>query len=259
MDVVILCGGKGMRMREYSEQIPKPLVPIGDRPIIWHIMKTYYHYGYDNFILCLGYKGELIKQYFANMLILNRNFTIKMEDDDYKIKYLDGEREKWSVTLIDTGREAKTATRLKRVKDYINGEEFFMTYGDGLSNVNINDLLEYHHNKGTYVTLTGINPVSTFGEMEIRDGIVESFREKPVSESIINGGYMVINKKALDYIPNEDCMFEQEPLRSLVEDKQVSVYKYNGFWKAIDTAKDVEDISRLVDTEGCKWKVWKDE
>lgn len=253
MDVVILCGGKGMRMREYSERIPKPLVPIGDRPLIWHIMKTYYHYGYDNFILCLGYKGELIKEYFANKLIFNRNFTIKAENDGYKIKYLDSEEEKWSVTLIDTGKEAKTATRLKRVKDYIQGEDFFMTYGDGLSNVNINELLQYHQDKGTHVTLTGINLPSRFGELTTNNGIVENFEEKPIKDSIINGGYMVINKKALDYIPDEDCMFEQEPLKNLVNDRQVSVFRHDGFWKAIDTAKDIEDINNLVNTEGCKW------
>jgi len=257
MDVVILCGGKGMRMREYSERIPKPLVTVGDRPIIWHIMKTYYHYGYDHFILCLGYKGELIKQYFANLLILNRNFTITMCDDDYKIKYLDGEKEKWSITLVDTGLEAKTATRLKRVSDYIEGEEFFMTYGDGLSDVNINDLFEYHKNKGTYVTLTGINPVSTFGELKTNNGIVENFEEKPIKDTIINGGYMVINKKALNYIPNEDCMFEQEPLRSLVKDRQVSVFNHYGFWKAVDTAKDVEDINNLYNAGEGKWKIWE--
>lgn len=255
MDVVILCGGKGMRMREYSEKIPKSLVPIGDRPIIWHIMKTYYHYGYDNFILCLGYKGELIKQYFTNMLMFNRNFTIKTDEDGYKIKYLDGEEEKWSVTLIDTGKDSQTATRLRRVKDYIQGEEFFMTYGDGLSDVNINKLLEYHQKKGTYVTLTGIKPISRFGELKTNNGIVESFEEKPITDSIINGGYMVINKKALNYIPDEDCMFEQEPLRNLTKDKQVAVFNHDGFWKAIDTAKDIEDINTLLNTEGCKWQV----
>ena len=254
MDVVILCGGKGMRMREYSERIPKPLVPVGDRPLIWNIMKAYYHYGYDNFILCLGYKGELIKQYFANTLVFNRNFKIKIDDDGYKIQYLDKEEEKWSVTLVDTGKDSKTATRLKKVRDYIHGEEFFMTYGDGLSDVNINKLLQYHKDKGTYVTLTGINPISSFGEIKLKDGIVESFKEKATTDSIINGGYMVINKKALAYISDEDCMFEEEPLRNLVKDGQVSVYKHDGFWKAIDTAKDVEDINNLLSREGCKWQ-----
>lgn len=255
MDVVILCGGKGMRMREYSEIIPKALVSVGDKPIIWHIMKSYYNYGYDNFILCLGYKGELIKQYFANMLMLNRNFTITVNDDGYKIKYLDKQEEKWSVTLVDTGKDSQTGSRLKKAQDYIQGEEFFMTYGDGLSDVNIKELREYHEKKGTYVTLTGINPVSSFGELKTNNGIVESFEEKPITDSIINGGFMVINKKALDYIPDEDCMFEQQPLRSLARDKQVSVFKHDGFWKAIDTAKDIEEINNILKTEGCKWQV----
>lgn len=255
MDVVILCGGKGMRMREYSEVIPKALVPVGDRPIIWHIMKSYYNYGYDNFILCLGYKGELIKQYFANMLLYNRNFTVMVDDDGYKIKYLDKQEEKWTVTLVDTGKDTLTGTRLKRVRDYIQGEEFFMTYGDGLSDVNIEKLRKYHEKKGTYVTLTGINPTSSFGELKTNNGVVESFEEKPVTNSIINGGFMVINKKALDYIPDEDCMFEEQPLRSLVKDKQVSVFNHDGFWKAVDTAKDIEEINKILRTEGCKWEI----
>lgn len=257
MDVVILCGGKGMRMREYSEKIPKALIDIGGRPMIWHIMKTYYHYGYDNFILCLGYKGELIKQYFSNMLLLNRNFKIEIDPDGYKIKYLDNVKEKWSITLIDTGEDVKTATRLKKVKDYIKGQEFFMTYGDGLSDININKLLEYHKEKGTYVTLTGINPASSYGELKINNGIVESFQEKPVTDSIINGGYMVINKEALNYIPNEDCMFEEEPLKNLVKAKQVSVFEHSGFWKAIDTAKDIESINSMYSNNDRKWMVWE--
>lgn len=257
MDAVILCGGKGMRMREYSEKIPKALIDIGGRPMIWHIMKTYYHYGYDNFILCLGYKGDLIKQYFTNMLFFNRNFKIEIDSDGYKIKYLDNAKEKWSITLIDTGEDVKTATRLKRVKDYINGQEFFMTYGDGLSDININKLLEYHKQKGTYVTLTGINPASSYGELKINNGIVESFQEKPVTDSIINGGYMVINKEALNYISDEDCMFEEEPLKNLVNDKQVSVFKHSGFWKAIDTAKDIESINNMYSNNDRKWMVWE--
>lgn len=256
MKAVILCGGKGTRMREETEYRPKPLVLVGGKPILWHIMKLYSSYGINDFILCVGYKGDMIKQYFMEMYWRNNDFTLHINGES-KIEYHTKEEEKWNITIIDTGLETQTAGRLKKVEKYINEDEFMFTYGDGLSDVNLNELLKYHHEKDRIATLTGVHPISTFGLMETEDGIVKAFREKPVLKDMVNGGYMVLNRKVFDYIPEEDCMFEQEPLKRLAADKALAVYEHNGFWKAVDTFKDVETVNKMCEGGNMPWKVWE--
>ena len=252
MKVVILCGGKGTRMREETEYRPKPLVEIGGKPILWHIMKSYSSYGFNDFILCVGYKGEMIKQYFMDMYWRNNDFTLHF-NGDRKIDYHTKEEENWNITIINTGIETMTGGRLKQVEKYIDDKEFMFTYGDGLSNVNILELLEFHRKKGKIGTLTGVNPTSTFGVMEAKDGIVNSFKEKPILNDRINGGFMVFNKDIFKYLGREDCFFEQEPIKNLAKDKQLAVYEHNGFWTAIDTFKDVEVVNKLWDKGEHLW------
>jgi len=252
MKVVILCGGKGTRMREETEYRPKPLVEIGGKPILWHIMKSYSSYGLNDFILCVGYKGEMIKQYFMDMYWRNNDFTLHF-NGDRKIEYHTKEEEDWNITIINTGIETMTGGRLKQVEKYIDDKEFMFTYGDGLSNVNIIELLEFHRKKGKIGTLTGVNPISTFGVMEVKDGIVNSFKEKPILNNRINGGFMVFNRDIFKYLGSEDCFFEQEPIRNLAKDKQLAVYEHNGFWTAIDTFKDVEAVNKLWDKGEHLW------
>lgn len=256
MKAVILCGGKGTRMREETEYRPKPLVLVGGKPILWHIMKLYSSYGINDFILCVGYKEEMIKQYFMEMYWRNNDFTLHINGQK-KIEYHTKEEENWNVTIVDTGLETQTAGRLKQVEKYIDEDEFMFTYGDGLSDVNLDELLKYHHKKDRIATLTGVHPISTFGLMETENGIVKAFREKPVLKDMVNGGYMVLNKKVFSYIPDYDCMFEQEPLRKLASDEALAVYEHNGFWKAVDTFKDIETVNKMCEGESIPWKVWE--
>ena len=256
MKVVILCGGKGTRMREETEYSPKPLVEIGRKPIIWHIMKIYSRYGMNDFILCVGYKGDMIKQYFMDMYWRNNDFTLFMNNSE-KIEYHTREEEDWKVTILDTGLETMTGGRLRMAEQYIDGNEFMLTYGDGLSDINIRKLLKFHKDTGKIATLTGVHPISPFGIMEVENHIVKSFDEKPVLKDMINGGYMVLNKKVFDYFPQEDCFFEQEPLKNLVKDNQLAVYEHNGFWAAVDTFKDVERVNHLWNSKQKSWKVWE--
>ncbi|MCB2309110.1 glucose-1-phosphate cytidylyltransferase [Clostridium estertheticum] len=252
MKVVILCGGKGTRMREETEYRPKPLVEIGGKPILWHIMKIYSSYGFNDFVLCVGYKGEMIKQYFMDMYWRNNDFTMHL-DGDRKLEYHTKEEEKWNITIVDTGSETLTGGRLKQVEKYIDDEEFMFTYGDGLSDVNILELLKFHRERGRIGTLTGVNPISPFGVMEVEDGILKEFKEKPILKDRVNGGFMVLNKKVFDYLPDEDCFFEQEPIKNLAKDKQIAVYEHNGFWVAIDTIKDVQTVNKLWDKGEHLW------
>lgn len=256
MKAVILCGGKGTRMREETEYRPKPLVLVGDKPILWYIMKLYSNYGINDFILCVGYKGDMIKQYFMEMHWRNSDFTINMNGSNH-IEYHNSEEENWNITIVNTGLETMTGGRLKKVEKYLDEDMFMFTYGDGLSDVNIRELLKYHNRMGRIATVTGVNPISNFGIMEVDNGIVKSFIEKPMLRDIVNGGYMVLNKKIFDYMPDEDCMFEQEPLIKLTYDSELAVYKHEGFWKAIDTVKDVEMVNDMNEKGDIRWKVWE--
>ncbi|MBZ9624568.1 glucose-1-phosphate cytidylyltransferase [Clostridium sp. FP2] len=256
MKAVILCGGQGTRMREETEYRPKPLVLIGGKPILWHIMKVYSQYGITDFILCVGYKGDMIKQYFMEMYWRNNDFTLHINGDKH-IEYHTKEEENWNITIVDTGLETLTGGRLKQVEKYIDEDTFMFTYGDGLSDVNLSELLEYHKSKDKVATLTGVHPISTFGLMDVEDGIVKSFIEKPMLQDMVNGGYMVLNKSVFDYLPDEDCMFEQDPLINLAGDSQLAVYEHKGFWKAIDTFKDVETVSKMCVKGDMPWKAWE--
>ncbi|MBR0598682.1 glucose-1-phosphate cytidylyltransferase [Sinanaerobacter chloroacetimidivorans] len=255
MKTVILCGGKGTRMREETEFRPKPLVRIGEKPIIWHIMKIYSHFGFNDFVLCVGYKGDMIKRYFMEMYCLNNDFTISTGRHS-DICFHTQNDENWNVTIVDTGLESQTGKRIKQIKKYIDTDEFMLTYGDGLSDVDIKELIASHRKSGKIATLTGVNPNSPFGVFQIEDGIVTSFKEKPILDDVINGGYMVLNKEVFDYIPDQDCAFEQEPLHHLAKDSELSIYKHNGFWTAIDTYKDIERVNELWNGGEAPWKLW---
>lgn len=255
MKAVILCGGKGTRMREETEFRPKPLVEIDEHPILWHIMKIYSYYNVKNFILCVGYKSDMIKRYFMEMCWRNNDFTIQTGKET-KTVYHTVNEDNWNVTIVDTGLESQTGKRIKLVEKYIDNDDFFLTYGDGLSDVNIKELYENHISSGKIATLTGVNPISPFGIIEMKNNIVTSFKEKPILDDVINGGYMVLNKKIFDYIPSNNCAFEQEPLHNLAKNSELAIYKHSGFWTAIDTYKDVERVKGLWNEGKAPWKIW---
>ena len=257
MKVIILCGGFGTRLREETEIRPKPMVEIGGRPILWHIMKTYAHYGYRDFILCLGYKGEAIKNYFLNYEQLSSNFTIELGTG--KIQLHDNHDEHgWRVTLVDTGLNTMTGARVKRVEKYIDEDCFMLTYGDGVTDLNINDLVKFHKSRNKIGTVTGVSPPSRYGEMGITGERVVSFREKPqTQESSINGGYFVFNREFFQYLSDdESCVLEREPFERLTEDGQLSVYVHRGFWQCMDTRRDHLYLNELWDQGRPQWRIW---
>lgn len=257
MKVVILCGGMGTRMREETEFKPKPLVPIGRMPVLWHIMKIYSHYGFKDFILCLGYKGEMIKEYFLNFEEMTNDFTLNLRSKKEKVTHHNKERlEDWNITFVDTGFETNTGGRVKGIEHLVDGDEFFLTYGDGLSNVNISRLLDYHRSKKKVGTLTAINPTSPFGIIEVANGIAKSFKEKPRLEGLINGGFFVFNKKIFDYLEGNSIL-EEEPLKRLTAEKGLAVYEHNDFWQCMDTFKDVERLNKMWREGDTPWKVWE--
>lgn len=255
--VVILCGGLGTRLREQTEFMPKPLVAVGGRPILWHIMKIYAHFNYNSFICCLGYKGEMIRQYFLNYAYMNQDFTITLGKQNKKVVF-DGEVEDWSVTLCDTGVDTMTGGRIKRIEKFVDTENFLVTYGDGVADVNLEDLVRFHIQKGKIATLCGIHPVSRFGIIERNpEGIVERFREKPNLDGIINGGFFVFNRKIFDYL-DEYCILEKEPMEQLARDKELSVYEHNGFWFCMDTYRDFLELNAMWNDNKAPWKIWNE-
>ncbi len=258
MKVVILCGGLGTRLREETEFRPKPMVEIGGKPILWHTMKIYAHYGYRDFILALGYKGEMIKQYFYNYEVLNNDFTIQLGNQK-NIEIHSGHSEKgWRVTLADTGDKALKGARLKRVEKYIHNEQFMMTYGDGVANIDIHSLLTFHHSHGKLASVTGISPASRFGELRIKGNQVESFSEKPkTSSGLISSGFFVFNKGIFDYLSADDnCDLEIGALEKLASKGQLMVYKHRGFWTCMDTLRDMDYLNKLWNENRAEWKVW---
>jgi glucose-1-phosphate cytidylyltransferase len=258
--VVILCGGEGTRLREETEYKPKPMVSIGGLPVIWHIMKAYAHYGFSDFVLCLGYRGDMIKQFFLSHEMMHNDFTLRLSDRSKDTVHRDGDGEDWTVTFADTGLKAMTGARLKRVEKYIDGEAFFATYGDGLTDADLSAEFAFHKKHGRAATLLGVHPHSRYGLVKPgKDGLVESFSEKPVLEEYINGGFYVFGRKLFDYLDDSDgCVLETAPFMKMVGEKQVSMYRHDGFWFGMDTYKDYLEINRVWDSGKRPWKVWAD-
>jgi glucose-1-phosphate cytidylyltransferase len=258
--IAILCGGKGTRLKEETEFRPKPMVMVGDRPMIWHIMKSYSSYGFNNFMLCLGYKGDMIREYFINY---DWNHSdILLELGQQTITHLDNrhDEENWKIWLVNTGEETMTGGRLKRLENYLDksGSDIFMaTYGDGVANIDLNKLLAYHQSHGKLATVSAVHPPSRFGDLQIENNLVTSFKEKPqTSEGWVNAGYMVLHKKVLDLIENDDTILEAEPLRTLAEKGELAVYHHNDFWQCMDTYRELELLKSLYATGEAPWKVW---
>ncbi len=258
MKVVIFAGGLGTRISEETEAKPKPMVEIGGKPILWHILKIYSHYEFNEFIICLGYKGYMIKEYFHNYFLHNADITIDLAAN--KMEVHNSKTENFRVTLVDTGAETKTAGRLKKVKDYIGNEDFMLTYGDGVGDVDIKELLDFHHQQNKIATVTAIQLDARFGGMDLSpDGKVTSFREKVKDESKwINGGFFVLKPEVFDYLDGdmENMMWEDEPLEKLANDGQLSAYCHNGFWKPMDALRDKLELEHLWKNNQAKWKVW---
>lgn len=259
MKTVILCGGRGTRLNEETEFKPKPMVLVGGRPILWHIMKLYSHFGFNDFILCLGYKGEMIKQYFLNYDELAHDFTLSLDSGKKKVIHHNHQTPKWRITFADTGLETETGSRVARIKHYIgNDKEFFLTYGDGVANVDIKKLLAYHHAKKKIVTVTGIQPTNPFGIIEAEAGLVKSFIEKPQSKDLTSGGFFVCSRKLFDYLtPDGSCVLEQDPLRAITKQGQLAVYHHNDFWHCVDTLKDVKGLAYHYDRGHRPWMLWE--
>ncbi|MCL4480232.1 MAG: glucose-1-phosphate cytidylyltransferase [Candidatus Thermoplasmatota archaeon] len=256
MKVIILAGGYGTRLSEETDLRPKPMVEIGGYPIIYHIMKIYSYYGFNDFIIALGYKGYIIKEYFANYLLHNSDVSIDLPEN--KIEILNKRAENWKVTLVDTGLDTQTGGRIKRLQTLIGKNRFMLTYGDGVSNVDIHELLKFHESHGKYVTVTAVKPGGKYGQLEIEDGKeVRTFMEKPPDDgSWVNGGFFVLEPEAFDYIDSDETMWESTPLEKLASDGQLIAYKHSGFWKCMDTLKDKRDLERMWLSENAKWAVW---
>ncbi len=256
MKVLILAGGFGTRLSEETGIVPKPLVEIGGRPIIWHIMKSYSHYGFNDFVILLGYKGYYIKEFFANYFLHQSDVTFDLGTGKMDIHR--NESEPWKVTLLDTGLHTMTGGRIKRTAAIINNEPFMLTYGDGVADLDIGELVNFHKSHGKFITMTSIQPEGRFGAIEITgDNMVTSFREKPKGDgSWINGGYFVCQPQVLDYISDDKTVFEKEPLEALAAKKQLVTYKHNGFWKCMDTLRDKVQLNEMWDNNNAKWKVW---
>lgn len=260
MKVVILCGGKGTRLREETEFRPKPMVPIGDRPILWHIMKTYAHYGFKEFILCLGYKGEMIKDYFRNYLWHTCDTTLRLGREPAVQFHSRHTEEDWSVTLANTGEDSMTAYRIRLVQRYLaEDEHFLLTYGDGVGNVDIPASIAHHRASGKVCTLTAVHPPGRFGELEFGAGsTITGFNEKPQTEGgFINGGYMVCSRRMFEYLPDDpSIMLEADPMRRITADGELNAYRHEGFWQPMDTFQEYNLLNRLWASGTAPWKVW---
>ncbi len=256
MKVVLLAGGYGTRISEESDIKPKPMIEIGGKPILWHIMKIYSEHGFKEFVILLGYKSYVIKEYFHNYFLHNSDVTIETKNQRMEIH--NNTSEDWKITLIDTGLDTMTGGRVKRAAKYLGNETFFLTYGDGVSNVNIKDLLQFHRKHGKAVTMTAIQPEGRFGALEIgADFKINKFLEKPKGDgSWINGGFFVCEPKLLDYIQGDDTVLEQAPLENLAKEGELFSYKHEGFWKCMDTLRDKNQLNEMWNNGKAKWKIW---
>lgn len=258
MKVVILAGGLGTRISEESHLKPKPMIEIGDKPILWHIMKIYSHYGYNDFIICCGYKGYIIKEYFANYYLHTSDITFDFSNGN-GLTIHQNVAEPWKITLVDTGLYAQTGARVKKIQKYIKNEPFFLTYGDGVSDINITELLECHKSRGKIATITATQPGGRYGVLDINhQGDVNSFIEKAKEDGgWINGGFMVFEPEVFDYISLDDsCVLEREPMANLAKDSQLNAYKYNGFWQCMDTQRDKGVLESLWGRNNAPWRKW---
>ncbi|MDE1326599.1 glucose-1-phosphate cytidylyltransferase [Vibrio aestuarianus] len=256
MKVLLLAGGFGTRLSEETDLRPKPMVEIGGKPILWHIMKMYSKYGYNEFVILLGYKGYFIKEYFANYFLHQSDVTIDLSTNEMKIQK--NTSEPWSVTLLDTGLHSMTGGRIKRAQEVVGNEPFMLTYGDGVSDVNIAELVDFHKSHGKAITMTSVQPDGRFGAIEIEGDKITNFLEKPKGDgSWINGGFFVCEPSVFDYIKEGDStVFEQAPLQELAADGELYSYKHHGFWKCMDTLKDKNDLDAMLQSNEAKWKSW---
>ena len=256
MKTIILAGGLGTRISEESHLRPKPMIEIGGKPILWHIMKMYSHYGINEFVICLGYKGYFIKEYFANYFLHMCDVSFDMQNNQMEVhqKYV----EPWRITLVDTGENTLTGGRLKRVKDYIGNETFCFTYGDGVSDIDIAELIEFHKMNGNKATITAIQPPGRYGALNIDGAAVKSFQEKPAGDGAwINGGFFVLEPSVFDLIDGDQTSWESTPLMRLASDGDLAAYKHHGFWQAMDTLRDKNHLEELWSSEAPPWKVWE--
>ena len=258
MKVVILAGGFGTRISEESQLRPKPMVEIGDKPILWHIMKLYSHYGYHEFVICCGYKQHMIKEWFADYYLHNCDITFDFTQENKMIVH-NNISEPWKVTLVDTGLNTMTGGRIKRVKEYLDGEPFFLTYGDGVSDVNIDELLSFHKKGGRIATLTTVQPMGRFGSLDIRDdGEIANFREKKIEDSgWINAGFMVLEPEIMDLIQDDTTVFEKYPLEEAARRGQSDAYRHEGFWQCMDTLSEKKKLEEMWAANKAPWKVWE--
>lgn len=256
MKVVIWAGGLGTRISEESYLKPKPMIEIGGMPILWHIMKLYSHYGYNDFIICIGYKQYIIKEFFSNYFLYNSDVMFDLQDNSVTI--LSDKVDPWKVTLIDTGLNTMTGGRLKRVQKYIGNESFLLTYGDGVSDVNINEVVNYHRQHGKIATLTTVNIAQMKGVLEVNNnGDICCFREKfSMDASRINGGFMVLNSEVFNYIEGDNTVFEHEPLQKLAKERQLKSYYHNGFWQCMDTQREKQLLEEMWESGNAPWKIW---
>jgi glucose-1-phosphate cytidylyltransferase len=257
MKVVLLAGGFGSRLSEETDIRPKPMVEIGGMPILWHIMKIYSTYGYNDFVILLGYKGYYIKEYFANYFLHQSDVTIDLKDNSIEVH--NNSSEPWKVTLIDTGLNTMTGGRIKRAQNFIGDQPFMLTYGDGVSDINIKELVEFHKSHGKLLTMTSSQPDGRFGSLNISsNNQVKEFQEKPKGDgNWINAGFFICEPKVFDYITNgDDTIFEQEPLMNLAKNEEIFTFKHKGFWKPMDSLKDKNDLNKIWDNNQAKWKKW---
>jgi glucose-1-phosphate cytidylyltransferase len=256
MKAVILAGGFGTRISEETDNIPKPMINIGNKPILWHIMKSYSVYGITDFIICCGYKGYVIKEYFANYFLHMSDVTFSIKEN--KMHVHQERAEPWTVTLVDTGEETMTGGRIKRIKKYVEDEDFCLTYGDGVSDINIGKLIKYHKRQGTLATLTAVYPPGRFGALDISNDKVRTFKEKPKGDGVrVNGGFFVLSPKIIDLIKDDSTVWERGPMESLAMKGQMSAFNHDGFWQPMDTLRDKIFLQKLWSEGNAPWKIWK--
>lgn len=258
MKIVILAGGQGTRLSEETDFRPKPMIEIGGYPVLWHIMKIYSHFGFNDFIICLGYKGYMIKEYFTNYYLHMSDVTIDIKSN--KMEIHQNYAEPWKITLVDTGTDTMTGGRIKRIQPYIKDETFMLTYGDGLGDINIDELLKFHKSNGRYTTLTAFHPFGRFGALDISaKGEVLSFREKPEeNKAWINGGFFVLEPEVFKYIKGDDTVWEREPLEDLAKDHELLAFQHRSFWMCMDTLRDKRELEKLWASGNAPWKMWRD-